>query len=188
MLERILRYGVIAGLLAGVPLSLVVITWGDQPPIANGMVIGYTIMLVALSTIFVAIKRYRDLDRGGVVGFWRALGLGVGISVAAGVIYVIAWETSVWIAHLDFAGSYARAMIEKARADGVSGAALDKVIAEMNAFKAQYANPLFRWPMTFIEIFPVGVLVSLVSAGLLSFRRFLPLTRNAESAKEAQAV
>src|ERR1700712_296505 len=111
MLDRILKYGVAAGLLAGVPLSRVVITWGDQPPIANGMVIGYTIMLVALSTIFVAIKRYRDLDRGGVVGFWRALGLGVGISAVAGVIYVIAWETSVWIAHLDFAGSYAQAMI-----------------------------------------------------------------------------
>jgi len=105
----------------------------------------------------------------------------VGISAVAGVIYVIAWETSVWIAHLDFAGSYAQATIDAARAKGVSGAALAKVIAEMDAFKVQYANPLFRWPMTFIEIFPVGVLVSLVSAGLLSFRRFLPLARNAEA-------
>jgi len=31
--------------------------------------------------------------------------------------------------------------------------------------------------MTFIEIFPVGVLVSLVSAGLLRNSRFLPVRR-----------
>jgi len=31
----------------------------------------------------------------------------------------------------------------------------------------QYANPLFRLPMTFAEIFPVGVLVSLISALVL---------------------
>ena len=44
----------------------------------------------------------------------------------------------------------------------------------MDAFKIQYADPLFRLPMTFVEIFPVGVLVSLISAGLLRNRRFLP--------------
>ena len=33
----------------------------------------------------------------------------------------------------------------------------------MEQFKQQYANPLFRLPMTLAEIFPVGVLVSLVS-------------------------
>jgi hypothetical protein len=33
---------------------------------------------------------------------------------------------------------------------------------------------LFRWPMTFAEIFPVGVLVPLISAGLLRNPRFLP--------------
>ncbi len=170
----ILKYGVVAGLLAGVPLSLVVIMWGDQPPIANGMVIGYTIMLVALSTVFVAIKRYRDVDGGGVVRFWPAFGMGLAISFVAGVIYVIAWESSVAIAHLDFAGSYAQATIAKARASGVSGEALAKIIAEMDDFKVQYANPLFRWPMTFAEIFPVGVLVSLISAALLRNSRFLP--------------
>jgi hypothetical protein len=44
----------------------------------------------------------------------------------------------------------------------------------MEAFKLQYANPMIRMPMTFAEIFPVGLLVSLVSAGLLRNPRFLP--------------
>jgi uncharacterized membrane protein YhaH (DUF805 family) len=174
MLNRILKFGLIAGLLAGVPLSIVVIAMGHQDSMMSGMVIGYTIMLVALSTIFVAVKRYRDVDRGGVVRFWPALGMGLAISAVAGVIYVIAWESSVAIAHLDFASGYAQATVDQARAKGVSGAALAKVVADMEAFKLQYANPLFRWPMTFAEIFPVGVLVSLISAGLLCNSRFMP--------------
>jgi hypothetical protein len=109
-----------------------------------------------------------------VIRFWPALALGLGVSVVAGVIYVIAWEVSCAIAHADFAGAYARAMIAEQQAKGVSGAALERVRAEMEQFKVQYANPLYRWPMTFAEIFPVGVIVSLVSAALLRNSRFMP--------------
>ena len=177
MLRRILSYGVVAGLLAGVPLSVIVIAMGRHQSMTYGMLIGYLTMLVALSTIFVAIKRYRDVDRGGVVRFWPAFGMGLGISFVAGVLYVISWETAVAVTHLDFANGYARAMIDQQRAKGVTGPALAKVVAEMDAFKVRYANPLFRWPMTFAEIFPVGALVSLISAGLLRNPRFLPARR-----------
>ena len=46
--------------------------------------------------------------------------------------------------------------------------------AEMAAMKTNYANPLYRMPMTFIEIFPVGALVALVSAALVRNPKFLP--------------
>jgi len=176
MFRKILSYGVVAGLIVGIPLSVLTITMNGHE-MHYGLAIGYTMMLVALSTVFVAIKRHRDVDMGGVIGFWPALGLGLGISFVAGVIYVVAWETACAIAHIDFAAGYARAMIAQQKANGVSGAALAKFTAEMEQFKVQYANPLYRLPMTFIEIFPVGVLVSLVSAGLLRFSSFLPARR-----------
>jgi len=171
--RNILIYGVIAGLLVGIPLSVIVIAFSSDH-LANGMAIGYTVMLVGLSTVFVAVKRYRDIDLGGVISFWQALGMGLGISVVAGIIYVAAWDTACAIAGMDFAGSYAAALIAQKKAAGVSGAALARFVAEMDAFKAQYANPFYRWPMTFIEIFPVGVLVSLFTAALLRNSRFLP--------------
>jgi hypothetical protein len=87
---------------------------------------------------------------------------------------VIAWEVSCAVAHADFAGAYARAMIAEQEAKGVSGVALARFKAEMDQFKVQYANPLWRWPETFAEIFPVGVIVSLVSAALLRNSRFMP--------------
>jgi peptidoglycan/LPS O-acetylase OafA/YrhL len=173
----ILRYGVIAGLIAGLTLSAVVVAANGHPSGNLGMAFGYATMLVAFSSIFVAIKRHRDRDLGGVIGFGRALALGLGISAVAGVIYVAAWEATVAVTHLDFAREYAKAMVDAAVAKGTTGAALAQATAEAEAFRVQYANPLYRLPMTFAEIFPIGVLVSLVSAALLRNPRFLAVAR-----------
>jgi hypothetical protein len=189
MLYKILGYGVLAGMIVGIPLSILVLTMSGRM-MSYGMVVGYLLMLIALSLVFVAIKRHRDETLGGVIGFLPALGLGLGISAVAGIVYVVAWETVCALGKFDFATVYANAMIAEQRAKGVSGAALAGAIAEAEAFKVQYANPLFRLPMTFLEIFPVGVLVTLVSAALLRNPRFLPAPRTTEDrvAEEARAA
>ena len=177
MLKKILFYGLIAGLVAGGALSFIVLGFADSEA-SHSMVVGYLTMLIAFTAVFVGIKRYRDVDLGGVVRFWPAFGMGVAMSVVAGILYVAAWETSLAVTGTDFAGGYANTLIEQQKANGVSGDELATYVAEMEKFKTQYANPLFRLPMTFVEIFPVGVLVSLVSAGLLRNRRFLAVRRD----------
>lgn len=177
MYRIILKYGVIAGLIVGIPLSVMCVAMKDQPPATWGMVVGYLTMLVAFSTIFIAIKRQRDVERGGVIRFWPALGIGLGISLVASIIYVLAWEAALAITQVDFGTVYTNLLIDQEKAKGVSAEALERFTAEMREFAVQYANPLFRMPMTFAEIFPVGVLVSLVSAALLRNSRFLPLRR-----------
>jgi hypothetical protein len=181
MLSRILGYGALSGLVVGIPLSAMVVNGIGQHGV-SGMAIGYLLMLIALSFVFVAIKRYRDIELGGVVRFWPALLLGVGISIVAGIIYVIAWESACAIAHFDFATVYANSLIEQKRVAGASPAELAAFRTEMDHFRTQYADPLFRLPMTFLEIFPVGLLVSLVSAGLLRNPRFLPSRKVAAAA------
>lgn len=178
MLRIILKYGVIAGLVVGGFMVGTVAAFSGMPPLKYGMLIGYTTMLIALSAVFVGIKRHRDVDRGGVIGFWPAFGVGLGVSFIAGIFYVVAWEIVQAMTHMDFAGDYAQAMIESEKAKGASAEALAKLSADMATFKLQYADPLFRLPMTFVEIFPVGVLVSLISAGLLRNNRFLPARRS----------
>jgi len=175
MFRKILSYGLVAGLIVVVPMDSLIVFVGHD--LQYGMFIGYAFMLLGLSTIFVAVKRRRDSELGGVISFWQALGLGLGISAVAGVIYVIAWEIAQAAAHLDFANSYASSMIAQAKAHGMKGKALSDFIAQQEQFKVQYAKPLWRYGMTFAEIFPVGVLVSLVTAGMLSFSRFLPARR-----------
>ncbi|MGA9343050.1 MAG: DUF4199 domain-containing protein [Rhodanobacteraceae bacterium] len=173
MFRTILKYGLIAGLVVAAFEVVTFVAFSGMPPLKYGMVIGYTTMLIALSAVFVGIKRHRDIDRGGVIGFWPALGVGLGVSFIAGILYVIAWEVVQAMTHMDFASSYAQSIIASEKAKGASAEALAKLTADMETFKIQYANPLYRLPMTFAEIFPVGVLVSLISAGLLRNSRFL---------------
>jgi hypothetical protein len=87
---------------------------------------------------------------------------------------MLAWEVAQATVVHDFAGNYAASAIAQAKGNGADATALAKLSAQMEAFKIQYANPLFRLPMTFAEIFPVGVLVSLVSALVLRNPRVLP--------------
>lgn len=177
MLRNILVYGTAAGLIVGAELFAITVAFAHRPPLPYAVAIGYLTMLVALSLVFVAIKRRRDRDLGGVIGFWPALVLGLGISAMAGIFYVLAWEAALAVTHMDFGASYAKLMIARAEAKGMHGAALARLKAEMAAFRADYARPLYRFTEGFTEIFPVGVLVSLVSAGLLCNSGFLPARR-----------
>ncbi|MBV8685200.1 MAG: DUF4199 domain-containing protein [Alphaproteobacteria bacterium] len=174
MLKTILGYGTIAGLVAGVPLTVMTLSMSGGQMMEWGMLVGYATMLLAFTTIFIAIKQRRDGPCGGTIRFWPAFGLGLGIAFVAGLFYVAAWEIGSGLSGSDFAATYADAMIAQRKAAGVSGQALARYAAEMADFRRSYANPLWRLPMTFAEIFPVGVLVSLVAAALLRNSRFLP--------------
>lgn len=177
MLKNILTYGLVAGLIVGVPLTVLTLSMDGHTMMHWGMLIGYASMLLAFSTIFIAVKRRRDEALGGVIGFWPAFAMGLGISFVASLVYVAAWEAGQALSGGDFAAVYSRALIEQKRAAGVSGAALVRFTAEMADFRRSYADPLYRLPMTFAEIFPVGVLVSLVAAALFRNRRFLASRR-----------
>ena len=136
--------------------------------------LGYLIMLVALSSILVDVKQYRDRDLGGTIRFGKALLMGLGIATVASIAYVLIWEAYLALTHYTFMDQYIKAMLAAKRAAGVTGTEYQKAVAEMESMRRQYANPLFRMPMTFLEIFPVGLLIALISAALLRNPRFLP--------------
>jgi hypothetical protein len=177
MLRTILKYGVISGVIVAVPMFVGYMVMDGHPPIALSMAIGYATMLLALSMVFIGVKRQRDTAGGGVIRFWPALGMGLAISAIAGVFYVGTWELTQAINGHDFVASYTAAMIAEKQAQGAGAAEIQALRTQMAQFAVQYADPLYRLPMTFVEIFPVGVLVSLVSAALLRNSRFLPARR-----------
>jgi hypothetical protein len=69
---------------------------------------------------------------------------------------------------------YAASTIEAAQAKGQSPAEIEALRAQMADMQMMYANPAFRLPMTFVEIFPVGLIISLIAAALLRNPRFFP--------------
>ena len=175
MINIIFLFGTLAGLIVIGGMIAVIAASGGQPDMQdNSLLLGYTIMLVALSMIFFGIKAYRDRELGGAIRFVPALLMGVGISIVAGIIYVAVWEVYMAATNNAYITAYIEHYIAQQKAAGVTGAALDKIVAEMESFKVQYADPMFRLPMTFMEIFPVGLLISLISAAVLRNPRVLP--------------
>jgi hypothetical protein len=172
-----MRFGVIAGLLVGIPMIAFMVSLPADGHGLASMVQTYLVMLVALSMVFVGVKQYRDKALGGVIPFAPALGLGLAISAVAGVFYAIAWEISQVFMSFDFIGVYSKGMVESVRDAGGNPEAIAQAEQRARQLVERYSNPFFRVPMTFLEIFPVGVLVSLVSAALLRNRLFLPARR-----------
>ena len=173
MSRIILYFGIVAGLVVAIPMCLMVAN-AEPGSAATSHFTGYLVMLLALSLVFVGVKRLRDRELGGAIRFVPALLAGLGISAVASVIYVIGWEITLAVTDFAFIDSYSTAAVEAARAKGASAAEIEELAARMDEFRRQYANPFFRMPVTFVEIFPVGVLVSLISAALLRNSRFLP--------------
>ena len=136
--------------------------------------LGYLILILALSLIFTGIKRYRDQQLGGVIKFGTAVKLGVLITLVASILYVVVWEINLSITDYQFIDQYTQGLIAHQEASGVQGSELEALKASMEQMKERYSNPMFRLPMTFLEIFPVGLVISLLAAGLLRSGRFLP--------------
>ena len=168
-MRTILIAGAIAGGFAGL-WSCLMCAGGIQVSMNTGMAIGYLTMLIGLSTVFLAVKRRRDVDQGGVIRFWPALALGLAISVVAGIVYALAWEASLAMIGYD-------AFAERMIAMMSEGASAKDIAETRDFFTTSYCDPLTRFPMTVSELLPVGVLVSLVSAALLRNPRFLPARR-----------
>lgn len=168
----ILKFGSIAGVILIASLAAaVMIGMHDNE---WGMVFGFATMFIALSFVFVGVKRYRDVECGGVIGFWPALLLGLGIALFASLFYVLGWEAYLASTDYTFARTFANGYVVQAQQAGASAAAVAALRAEMDAFVVSYADPLYRLPVTFMEISPVVVIVTLATAIVLRNPRFMP--------------
>lgn len=176
MAQVIFRYGIIAGLIVAIPWLIYMPTVPANAKVEDfgGYVMGYAIILVALSMVFLGIKHYRDRALGGVIKFGKGFAIGMGITTIASILYVIGWEVASSISDFNFSQAWANAMVEEARKNGADAAGIAKATADAADFQRMYANPMVRMPMVFSEIFPVGILVSLISAAVLRNSRILP--------------
>ncbi|HZG26811.1 MAG TPA: DUF4199 domain-containing protein [Chitinophagaceae bacterium] len=171
MKKNILVFGLFAGLISCLNLLAVTIMSNRGFDFDNGMWIGYASMLLAFSLIFVAVKNYRDRYNNGVISFGKAFKIGLYITLIAATVYVVAWLIDYYYFIPDFAEKYSAHMIQKLRDSGASEAEINKQTAEMAGFQKMYQNPFFNAMITYTEILPVGLLVSLTCALILKRKR-----------------
>jgi hypothetical protein len=168
-------YGVIAGITVAVLMRIAMMLFPEGG--TGGMVAGFASMIIALSFVFVGVKRYRDIELGGVIRFWKALGIGFGIAAIASLFYVAAWELYLYFTNYTFMEEYTRLAIQQAQKASKSAAEISALAKDMEGFKDLYANPLTRIMLTLTEISPIALLMPIISATLLRNSRFMPARR-----------
>lgn len=164
MTKNIFTHGLIAGFVVSL-LMLISIFLISDPSI--GMLVGYTSMLIAFSFVFVGVRKYRDTYNNGVISFGKAFRIGIFIVLIASTIYVISWLINYFFFIPDYLDHFSAQMIEELKESGASPAEIDKQTTEMAEFITMYKNPFYNAMVTYMEILPVGLLVTLISSLVL---------------------
>ncbi len=156
-----MRYALIYGLLSGMVIMVVILggsTLAPNSAIFQTVWFGYLVMVVAMTFLFVGVKRYRDVEKGGVIRFLPALYMGLAIGLVAVIAYVLIWEGYLAATRYAFIDQY------------FSGPGMAEA-------RAWYSNPLNRVFWTSLELGPVALIVAFVSAALLRNPKLLPARR-----------
>lgn len=170
MRKIVLTFGLIAGAILSV-MMLLTIPFMEEINFDKGAIIGYTTMVLAFLMVYFGVRSYRDNVAGGSVSFGRAFSVGLLIVVIASACYVATWQFIYYRITPDFTEKYSAYALEQARKGGASEAEIAAKAAEMARFSELYKNPLVNIGFTFLEPLPVGLVFTLVTAGVLSRKR-----------------
>src|SRR5215467_5938201 len=162
--KTILTFGLISGALISLMMAATV---PFQDKLGHGYVIGYTTIVLSLLLSYFGIRSYRDNVANGHITFGKAFLVGLSITVISCLCYVVTWEIIYFNFMPDFMDKYAAQVLQKMHDSGATAAAIQQKSVELDKLKINYKNPLFNAAMTFIEPFPVGLLITLISAAAL---------------------
>ena len=166
MKKTVLTFGIGSGLILAVTM-LATIPFLHNLSGEKGMLIGYTTMVLAGLLVFFGIRSYRENVSGGKLSFGRAFGVGLLISLLSCCFYVGTWEIMYYRFMPDFAEKYATQMVEHAKKSGASQQKVEETTRQAEEFARNYHNPAYNIGMTFLEVFPVFLTITLLSAAIL---------------------
>src|SRR5262245_58965696 len=166
MKKTVLTFGLIGGAVSAA-MMCASLPFVDKIGFDKSVIVGYTTMILAFLLVFFGVRSYRENVGGGQITFGRAFAVGILITLVVCVCYVVAWEILYFNFMPDFADKCASYSVEKVRASGASQQVIDAKVEEMKSFKEMLNNPFINAAMTFVEPFPVGLLVTLISAAFL---------------------
>jgi hypothetical protein len=167
MKKTVLVFGSIAGLIVTAFMVYASTTCYRNADFKSSEIAGYAGMLIAFSFIFVGIKSYRDKFNDGVISFGKAFKTGIYITLIASSLYVATWLVEYYLFMPDWLDKYCTHFIDAKKASGVNNAEIQKTISQMTSMREMYKNPLFVILFTYLEVLPIGIVISLISALIL---------------------
>ncbi len=166
MKKTVLTYGLISGVIAAV-LMLAHVPFMDGG--SKALIVGYAGIVLSALLVFFGVRSYRQNVGSGKISLGRGLAVGILIALISAACYVAAWEV-VYYSSPGIADHVFDKQVQGLKEKGAPQAEIDAAALKVESFKRLYANPFVNVAFTFVEPFPVGVLVTLISAVLLRRR------------------
>jgi len=170
MKKTVLTFGLISGAVSAI-MMVATVPFMHKIGFDKGLYVGYTAIVLSFLLVFFGIRSYRENVGGGSISFGRAFAVGILITLISSLCYVITWEILYYNSLPDFWTTWTNYAVDKLRTAGATQAIIDAKIQEMKSMKAMMDNPLLNGAMVFIEPFPVGLLITLISAAILRRRK-----------------
>src|SRR5687768_4884425 len=172
MQKTVITFGLISGFTLAILWYATTSFWIDdngRMDFSKGELFGYINMIVALSMIFFGIRQYRERHLGGKISFGKAFKVGILITLIASAIYVIGWMIYFHTSEVaqTFPAQYLDHMKVKWASSGISPEEINQKALGFEKNMELYKNPIIMAGMTLMEIFPVGLIVTLISALIL---------------------
>lgn len=170
MKKIVLVYGSIAGfILAAWMIGFTAL--GKMEDFENGLIYGYASMIIAFSFIYVGIYKYKAQMPEGQMTFKQGFMVGLFITLIASTFYVLAWLFVYYNMAPDFMEKYMDFTIQKMKTENAPQAEIDTYIKDMKSFNEMYKNPLVNMAFTYMEVLPVGLLMTAISSFLVKRRK-----------------
>jgi len=166
MNRTILTFGLISGAFTSL-MMVATVPFEDKIGFGKAEYLGYTLIVLSFLLVFFGIRSYRENAGNGHITFTKGFTVGICITLITCACYVITWEILYFTVLHDFMDKYGAYLVEKARASGASQAALQAQLEQLKSYKRMYENPLYNSAVTFLEPFPIGLAITLLSAAIL---------------------
>jgi hypothetical protein len=166
MRKIIVTFGLISGAISSL-MMIALVTFGGRIGFDRGAIIGNTSIVLSFLMVFFGIRSYRDNIGNGQITFGKAFAVGISITLISCICYVVTWEIIYYNFLPDFWDKYGAHLAEKLTASGASPAAVQAKLQQVKKYKELYKNPLLNAALTFIDPFPIGFVITLISAAVL---------------------
>ena len=169
MRKIIVTFGLISGAISSL-MMIALVTFGNRIGFDRGAVIGNASIVLSFLMVFFGIQTYRDNIGNGQITFLKAFAVGLSITLISCIFYVVTWEILYYNFLPGFWDKYGAHLVGKLTASGASPAAVEAKLQQVRKYKELYKNPLFNAALTFIDPFPIGLVITLISALVLRRR------------------
>lgn len=161
MNQIILKNGCFGGLIVSAVMCFVTYSMKSNPDIEPNMFIGFGSMILAFSFVIFGILQQRKASQD-VISFGNAFKTGILIAFITSTIYVLVWLVIYYNFFPDFIERYSEIVLKTTPTEEIAAKQ-----EELKWMKKVYSSPLGIIGMTYVEIFPLGIVFTLISALIL---------------------